>query len=183
VQPGSSSRISGREQEASAERRMMQNLRIFCRRCSVQSVLIGNFLQKLAASGCIPESFVARYAVNFAPVAALPGLDTRSVQHAAPIRRDLRQSATLTWRRSFIAARISSPDSQCSWAFFLPGWRLPALSEWPAHLTQPIRTLSARSRYNSATSITPVTTALIAVTVIPALKPRQQLACRRRKPA
>ena len=142
-----------------------------------------NFFKKSAREGCIPESFVGNYAVNYEPGAHFPAMTLRSLQAFAPSGRGLRKSATLTWPRFFIAAQISSLNSACSRLFFWSDWGSRAFWGWRVLPIRRTKTLCGSNPYSSATSTTLAMTDWIAAIVIPRLRLPPLQAFRPQKPA
>jgi len=173
--------------ELRAKSQRAGSLRLFqtvCRRC----LLCGTqpyeiVLKKTARDGCIRESFVGNYAVDYEPGAHFPAMTLRSLQASAPSGRGLRKSATLTWLRFFIAAQISFRDSVCSRLFFWSDWGSSAFWGWRVRPIRRTKTWCARNRCSSATSITSAMTGSTAATAIPRLRLPPLQAFRLRKPA
>jgi len=142
-----------------------------------------NNFKKIVREGCIPESFVGNYAVDYEPGAHFPAMTPRSLQASAPSGRGLRKSATLTWPRFFIAVRILFQDLVCSRPFFWLGWGLPAFWGWRVRPIRRIKTSRERSLYNSAISITSEMMESIAATAILPWKLPRSRAYLPRRPA
>jgi len=53
------------------------------------SVYLRKIFRKVCQRGCIPESFVRNYAVDFEPVGALTGVDTAEMEVSTRFRRGL----------------------------------------------------------------------------------------------